>query len=169
VFAVYARFETEVKCRLCKMLLKTGFRWKAPTARDKKATSAVQQELLLYMFTTVLNSRINSWETWFIFYLQKININQHCNSIHGCGIIMIHTENILRKLMAISITRESYSYNFVHTWTAFFLEHLTNMSFMASIQAWIEPPVGSVSQVYSLVALAHLASCCLFQRIKFHT
>ncbi len=57
---------------------------------------------------TVLNSRINSWETWFIFNdLRKITISQHCNPIHGHGIIMIRTENILHKLMAISIVRET--------------------------------------------------------------
>jgi hypothetical protein len=41
-----------------------------------------------YVFATVLNSRINSWETWFICNLRKVNINQYCNSIHGYRIIM---------------------------------------------------------------------------------
>jgi hypothetical protein len=69
------------------------------------------------------------------FNLQKININQHCNSTHGYGIIRI-TGNILQELMAISIIwAKTYSYDFVDTLTAIFLEHLANMSFMTSIQA----------------------------------
>ncbi len=51
-------------------------------------------KFFIFTFATVLNSRINSWETWFIFNLRKININQHCNSI------MICTNNIFQKLKA---------------------------------------------------------------------
>ncbi len=32
------------------------------------------------LFATVPNSRINSWESWLIFSLRKININQYCKS-----------------------------------------------------------------------------------------
>ncbi len=72
--------------------------------------------------------------------------------------------------MAILSYRQNiYSYDFVHTWTAIFLEHLMNMSFMALVQAQNEPPAGFLSRVYSLLALAHSVSCFLFQRIKFHT
>jgi hypothetical protein len=34
---------------------------------------------LSVMFVMVPNSRINSWESWFIFNLQKNNTNQYCN------------------------------------------------------------------------------------------
>jgi hypothetical protein len=61
-----------------------------------------------YVFATMPNSRINALESWFIINLQKININQNCNSIRGYGIIMIHTDNILQELMAISIIRAEY-------------------------------------------------------------
>ncbi len=115
------------------------------------------------LFVTVLNSRINSWETWFIFNLRKININQHCNSV------MIIQRTYYKNSRHFPSYEKTYSYNFVHTWTAFFLEHLPNASFMASIPAWTEPPVSSVSQAYSLFALAHPASCCLLQQIKFLT
>jgi hypothetical protein len=37
----------------------------------------------------VPDSRINSWESWFIFNLWKININQHCNSTRGYEIIIV--------------------------------------------------------------------------------
>jgi hypothetical protein len=30
------------------------------------------------LFVMVPNSRINSWESWFIFNLRKINIDQYC-------------------------------------------------------------------------------------------
>jgi hypothetical protein len=39
------------------------------------------------LFTIVPDSRINSWETWFIFNLQKIN-NQYRESIPGYKIIV---------------------------------------------------------------------------------
>jgi hypothetical protein len=59
------------------------------------------------MFVMVLNSRINSWESCFIYNLQKININQYCNSIHGHG---IHNHDMYKEhipeLMALSIIRK---------------------------------------------------------------
>ncbi len=36
--------------------------------------------LTVYLFATVPDSRINSWESWFIFNLRKLNINQYYES-----------------------------------------------------------------------------------------
>ncbi len=36
--------------------------------------------MYLVLFATVPNSRINSWESWFIFKLEKINIVQYYES-----------------------------------------------------------------------------------------
>jgi hypothetical protein len=37
----------------------------------------VVSSLLIQLFVTVPDSRINSWELWFIFNLRKINTNQY--------------------------------------------------------------------------------------------
>ncbi len=34
----------------------------------------------MVLFAMVPNSRINSWESWFILNLRKINIDQYCKS-----------------------------------------------------------------------------------------
>ncbi len=39
-----------------------------------------ETEWTLVVFVTVPASRINSWESWFIFNLRKINTNQCCES-----------------------------------------------------------------------------------------
>jgi hypothetical protein len=121
-----------------------------PTAQS----SYISKFLLVHESAEFKN--INSLKSWFIFNLQKININQYCESTRGNGIIMIPAGDILQELIATSIIlAKTYSYDFVHTWKAIFLEHLVNTSFKASIQAWTEPSDGSLSQVYSLFALAH--------------
>jgi hypothetical protein len=79
---------------------------------------------------------INSWESWFIFNLRKINTNQYYESdylnVANCSILQESTT--LQDIEHIIIT--------VSTWTAIFLKHLANTSFMASFQAWTEPHFG---------------------------
>jgi hypothetical protein len=43
------------------------------------------------MFATVPDSRINSWESWFIFNLRKINTNQYYESDSQNAGIVTHT------------------------------------------------------------------------------
>jgi hypothetical protein len=56
----------------------------------------------------------------------------------------------------------------IHTWTAVFLRHLANTSFMASLQAQTEPYSG-LTHEHASCCHAQLVSCCLLQRFKFHT
>ncbi len=89
----------------------------------------------LLLFAMEPKSRIKSWKSWFIFNLQKININQYCESIRGNEIIMIRTGDILQELMATSIIwAKKYTVK-----TLYILEHPSSWStlqiFMASIQA----------------------------------
>ncbi len=46
--------------------------------REEQYRKSETEELL---FATVLDSRINSWESWFILNLQKINTNQYYESV----------------------------------------------------------------------------------------
>jgi hypothetical protein len=75
----------------------------------------------LLLFAMEPKSRIKSWKSWFIFNLQKININQYCESIRGNEIIMIRTGDILQELMATfngnfyHMGKKVYSEDFVHT------------------------------------------------------
>jgi hypothetical protein len=62
-----------------------------------------------------------------------------------------------------------YNHNNVRTWTAIFLEHLANTSFMASIQVWTETLAALLQEYSSCLFLAHPVSCCLLQRPMFHT
>ncbi len=80
----------------------------------------------ILLFATVPDSSINSWESWFIFNLGKINTNQCYESISLDMRNCKHKYTTLHECMVIT----------VHTWTAIFLEHLANTSFMASLQAW---------------------------------
>jgi hypothetical protein len=90
---------------------------------------------------------LNSWESWFIFNLQKINTNQYYESVS------LSARNCKHITRTHDITWK-WAYNnycTVPNWTAIFLEHLTNTSFMASFQAWTE----------SLSGLSHWACILL--------
>jgi hypothetical protein len=41
---------------------------------------ALEVLMLKYLFATVPDSSINSWESWFIFNLRKMNTNQYYES-----------------------------------------------------------------------------------------
>ncbi len=76
-----------------------------PLSSTRSTKGSVKNKL----FVTVPDSRINSWESWFIFNLRKINTSQYyksdslnarnCNTIRGCMtlqddkciIITVHT------------------------------------------------------------------------------
>ncbi len=81
------------------------------------------------LFATMPDSRINSWESWFIFNLRKINTNQYYlfrlpgfrNSSMICEYMILQDDK------CIIFT--------VHNWTAVFLKPLANMSFMALFRA----------------------------------
>ncbi len=79
-----------------------------------------------FVFATVPDSSVNSWESWIIFNLRKNNINQYFESdsliIGNCS--MSREYMTLQDVKHIIIT--------VHNWTAIFLKHLANTSFMAS-------------------------------------
>jgi hypothetical protein len=70
--------------------LKNRTKFQIAKKKFKFWKSAISSQLL-YVFATVPDSRINSWESWFIFNLRKINTNQyyesdslnagHCNMI----------------------------------------------------------------------------------------
>ncbi len=90
----------------------------------------------VYLFAMVPDSRINSWESWFIFNLWKINTNKHyeSDSLNAGNSNMICEYMTLQDDKSIIIT--------VHTWTAVLLKHLANTSFMASFRASTEPHSG---------------------------
>jgi hypothetical protein len=49
----------------------------------KNIIEFLMREKKKLLFRTVPDSRINSWETWFIFNLRKINNNQYRESTPG--------------------------------------------------------------------------------------
>ncbi len=82
------------------------------------------------------DSSINSWESWFIFNLRK---NKHQSILRirfpGC-----RTCDMLREYMILQ--NDKHRIITVHTWTAVFLKHLANTSFIALFQAKTEPHSG---------------------------
>jgi hypothetical protein len=67
----------------------------------------------------------------------KKNNSQYCtgNSIQGYKIIIVTCEQHIEKIHGKFLSYgQSHKYGSVHTWTAVFLEHLANTSFMASIK-----------------------------------
>ncbi len=65
---------------------------------------------LMYVFATLLISRINSWGSWFIFNLQKINK------------LVTHPAHIHHVLSTYNVEATSWFYYiaFIHSWTAIF-------------------------------------------------
>ncbi len=126
-----------------------------------KANSFLKNRLY-FVFATVPDSSINSWESWFIFNLRKINTNQYYESvslnIRNCKHIT-GTHNITWEWVYDTVIT-------VHTWTAICLKHLANTSFMASFQAWTESHSGL--SLWACI-MANPVSCCLLQWVGFHS
>ncbi len=61
---------------------------------DKHLMYGIKKRYLV--FATVPISRINSWESWFIFNLRKININQYCSQAQVRRQVYLHTGNTTR-------------------------------------------------------------------------
>jgi hypothetical protein len=57
----------------------------------------------------------------------------------------------------------------VHTWTTIFLEHLANMSFMASFQAWTESLSGLSLWACILLPRPTQYPAVYYSRVGFHT
>jgi hypothetical protein len=80
------------------------------------------------MFATVPNSRIYSWETWFIFNLRENKEISHATDILHLGISFSNESRTSRSFIYIYTYLSSYS-----------LQHLANMSILASSSGWTEP------------------------------
>jgi hypothetical protein len=124
---------------------------------------AVKCNQLLNLFTTVPDSSINSWESWFIFNLRKINTNQYYKSdfldAGNCNTLREHM--ILQDDKCILIT--------VHTWTAVFLKHPCDYVLHGLVPGLNWAPFWPLPMSMHLVAMPSPVSCCLLQRVKFHT
>ncbi len=112
------------------------------------------------MFATVPGSSINSWDSWFIFNLRKINTCYCTDTLtHGKQTMIIgHREYICSKSADISVWTNTL--NNVHTWTSVFLRHLASTSFM--VPFWPYTELGCVPILVS----AHLEDT-LIQRMLF--
>ncbi len=119
-----------------------------------------------WLFATVPESSINSWDSWFIFNLRKINTcyytNVHCTYIHEEGfreshIIWLLHYNVIDLLLGCWSTDNvtttmvfcyKSSWRTVHylinvrTWAIFFSRHLANVSSMVPL--WASTDSGSV-------------------------
>ncbi len=82
------------------------------------------------------DSSINSWESWFIFNLRKINANWYYKSV---SLIVRNHKHITEHM---TWHENEHIIITVHTWKANFLKYLANTPFMASFQAWTEPHSG---------------------------
>ncbi len=112
----------------------------------------------MYFFTTVPGSSINSWDSWFIFNLRKINTCYHTNTICAQKWTVIVGDNFMYILSNayleywlsseyawkkgwVSLYRNSRILVNVHTWASVFLRHLSSMSCM--VPSWAHTDSGS--------------------------
>ncbi len=101
----------------------------------------------------MLNSRINSWESWFIFHLQKININQYWKSGLCTWII------IIRHRYYAAIIFDNYFYGHNYTIIALYiLERPSAWSTSRIRPAW---PLFR-DELNLLLAFFHKCLPCLF-------
>jgi hypothetical protein len=123
----------------------------------------------------VLNSRINSWESWFIFNLQekkqsvrtiKIRTTNNHGYQNQAWVIWCRQHMTSQFPFLFSISYVIYS---IHTWAAIFLEHLANTSVMALSSDQTEPLASCFPHVSFLFVLAHPVSCCLAHCFMYHT
>ncbi len=124
------------------------------------------------MFTTVPGSSINSWDSWFIFNMRKIN-----NVI--IRIIDIgHGEYIRNK--AVYYIQHTCIDN-VRTWASVFLRHLASTSFMFSFWPYTDSgsvPISSCTQLEAtlvrrmlfivLMTAAHISPNVFSFRVASH-
>jgi hypothetical protein len=102
------------------------------------------------------DSRINSWESWFIFNLWKININQYCNWTRGYKIIIVAYRQHITETHG----------NFLHegNHTIFILYILERPSSWRILQIHVRPswPRSSVRLSLLLVLFPKYISCLLW-------
>jgi hypothetical protein len=105
------------------------------------------------LFPTVWNSRINSWESSFIFNLQKSN-NQAWDQLSVLEKIIIkYEQRYIQMTCNIPIFSLCTTYNyvhFIHTWA---VKHLANMSILALSSGQTESLVSSLPYCIFLVCL----------------
>ncbi len=112
---------------------------------------------LSVMFTMVPNSRINSWETWFIFNLRR-RINK----------LVTHPAYYILCLQWITDIM-TLLYTFIHTWVA--IPRSTSQIRPSWPPPWfrLSPSLAHTYLTSSLFVLAHPVACCLSQWFIFHT
>ncbi len=94
------------------------------------------------VFATVPESSINSWDSWYIFNMRKINscyyvvTTQTWKKDDSVG----HRKNVCGKCTDVALWNNiDTRLDNVHTWTSAFLRHITRMSFMVPVWPYTEP------------------------------
>jgi hypothetical protein len=115
------------------------------------------------LFATVPGSSVNSWDSWFIFNLRKINpVIIHAQLVHKKGqqltmwggryirigtVDSVHLKHSFSASVLVlglrpSLYDNAHISNNVHTWSSVFLRHLASTSFM--VPFWAYTDSGSV-------------------------
>ncbi len=116
-----------------------------------------------FLFATVSDSSINSWESWFIFNLRKINTNQYYESI---------SLNV-RNCKHITGTHDNtwkWAYNNYCTYlNSHLLEAPREYVLHGLVPGLNFAPFWPPPLSMHLVAMPSPVSFCLLQRVRFHT
>ncbi len=114
------------------------------------------------LFVTVPDSSINSWESWFIFNLQKINTNQYFESdsldAGNCNTLCEHT-----------ILQDDNACYYCTYLNRGLLEASREYVLHGLVPGLNWAPFWPPPMSMHLVATPSPVSCCLLQRVKFHT
>ncbi len=108
------------------------------------------------LFAAMSNSRINSWETWFIFTCQTWAHQSHAR----------HT------ILRFSMNHEHHNfflYTFIHTWAAIPCSTSRICPSWPCPRVRLSPLLSHTYLVSNLFFMAYPAACCLFQQPIFHT
>ncbi len=127
------------------------------------------------LFAAVPGSSINSWDSWFIFNLRKINTCYYTDNSYWSW--RVHTWQ-----SCVSHCRQHACIENVHTWASVFLRHLASTSFMVPFwpyRYWLrlcphsgEPPSEAtlVQRMLFIVLMtaAHISPNVFFLRVASH-
>jgi hypothetical protein len=112
------------------------------------------------MFTTVPDSSINSWESWFIFNLWKINTNQYYKSD------FLECKKMQHVMWTHGITRWRTHNNYCTYLNI--LEAPREYVLHGLVPSLNWAPFWPLSMRMHLVAMPSPVSYCLLQQVKFH-